>query len=368
MSFARRETGGHAEAVKAFASAAGSPVIEGDALVEWVRADFGVSLTSTSQVFGGQDSEAVVMHAATVDGAAVAVKVSRSVGIGGLLVSAHLAGQIPSGVPTPLQARSGQPYSIVSGRRLSLTPWISGRRAFGTGMEPHQWRSFGALLSRVHAAQVPLRVANRLPVEDYRTPAAAIVRTLDTNIRGQEARRFARADETPLTGALIRDWLGAADSLAVILEHVDDLGEELRAGSAATVVCHSDAHIANVLLDDHDEVWLLDWDEVVRAPRERDLMFVIGGVLADAPVTGEEQRWFFDGYGPAEIDPIRVAYYRCSWALQDVADYAARVLERSGGPSAAGQALTLFRDVVSPTGIVALAHQSLQQIGRGVSA
>jgi spectinomycin phosphotransferase len=43
------------------------------------------------------------------------------------------------------------------------------------------------------------------------------------------------------------------------------------------------------------ELWLLDWDGVVVAPRERDLMFVVDGVLADAPVTAEQQSWFFDG-------------------------------------------------------------------------
>lgn len=48
-------------------------------------------------------------------------------------------------------------------------------------------------------------------------------------------------------------------------------------------------------------------------------MFVLGGVLAHAPVSMQEQRWFFEGYGPAG----------------------------------------LVRDVLSPTGIVNLARSSL---------
>lgn len=274
-----------------------------------------------------------------------------------------------SGVPAPLRARSGRPYSIVGSRRLSLTPWISGRRGLETGLAAHQWRSFGGLLSRVHAAQVPPAVAHRLPAEDYRTPAAAIARTLDERIREREAGRKPAGADDPLNGALIREWRAAGDSLAEILAQVDDLGDELRAGCAATVVCHGDAHIANLLLGDDGEVWLLDWDEVVCAPRERDLMFIIGGVLADAPVSTEQQGWFFDGYGPADVDPIHLAYYRCSWALQDIADFATRVLDQSDGPSPArSQALGLFRDVVGPTGIVNLALKSLQQIGRSVGA
>ena len=199
-----------------------------------------------------------------------------------------------------------------------------------------------------------------LPVEEYRTPAAASACVLDRRIRDQDNVGSA---EDSLTAALIRDWMAAADSLALVLAQIDGLGGELRAEAAATVVCHCDAHIGNVLISDDGEVWLLDWDEVVRAPRERDLMFVIDGVLGD-PVTAEQQRWFFDGYGRVDVDPRRLAYDRYSWALQDVADFVARVLDRSGPRAEAGQALALFRSVVGPTGIVSRAVRSLQQIGR----
>jgi len=348
-----------------FASAAGSPIIDRGALVECVRVDFGISLSSISQVVGGQDCDAVVLHAVTADGAGMAVKVSRSPDVSALLASAYLAECLSSGIPAPLRTRSGQSYSVVGGRRLSLSPWISGRAAYETGMDAQQWRCFGALLGEVHAAQMPRTVARQLPTEDFRTPDAAIVRVLDERIHAQETLGNRAGSDDALTDALIRKWCAAGDSLTAILAHIEDLGDELRFAAATFVLCHGDAHIGNVQLGDDGAVWLLDWDEVVRAPRERDLMFVIGGVLADAPVTAQQQAWFFDGYGAVEIDPLHLAYYRCSWALQDVADYAARILDPPAGPSAAGsQALALFGDAVSPTGIASLALTSLQEIGR----
>ncbi|MBA3369334.1 MAG: phosphotransferase [Geodermatophilaceae bacterium] len=342
-----------------FASAAGSPIIDRDALVERVRTDFGVSLRSMSQLSGGQDSDAVVIRVETVDGAMLVVKVSRHAHIGPLQVCAFLAESVGSGIPAPLRARSGLPYSVLGSRRISLTPWISGQRAYEAGMGARQWRTFGALLSQVHATALAPPITDRLPSENYQTPEAAIVRALDQRIREL------RASDDPLIGALVHDWRAAGKCLAVILAQIDGLGDELRAATATQVVCHGDAHIANVLLDDNGGVWLLDWDEMVRAPRERDLMFVIGGVLADAPVTDQQQAWFFDGYGAADVDPLLLAYYRCSWALQDVADYAARILDPPAGRSAArSQALTLFGDAVSPTGIASRAQTFLQQIGR----
>lgn len=349
--------------VNAFASAAGAPIIEPAGLFERVRTDFGVRLSSVSQVFGGQDSDAVVLRATAEDDADFAVKISRSPGISGLIVSDALA-QSVSGIPAPLRARSGQPYSVVNGLRLSLIPWISGRRAWETGLDADQWRSFGALLSRVHSAEVSQALASRLPVEDYRTPATELARALDLRIRDQST--VGPSDEDAVRAALIRDWLDAADSLRLILAQIDRLADELRTAAAEPVVCHCDAHIGNVLIGDGGEVWLLDWDEVVRAPRERDLMFVIDGVLTgDAQMTAEQQEWFFAGYGAVAIDPLRMAYYRCSWALQDAADFAARVLDRSGISADAVQALSFFRDVVGSTGIVTLAVRSLRAIGRG---
>lgn len=96
--------------VNAFASAAGSPIIDSATVLERVRTDFGIRLSSISQVFGGQDSGAVVLRAASDEGTEFAVKVSRSLGISGRLVSDVLAGSISSGIPAPLRIRSGVPF------------------------------------------------------------------------------------------------------------------------------------------------------------------------------------------------------------------------------------------------------------------
>jgi len=107
-------------------SAAGLPVIDADVLVEQVKADFGVSLTSISHVLGGQDSDAVLMRGLTVENTQLAVKVSRSERVSGLLVPAHLAGGIVAGIAAPLRSHSGVPYSLVGGRTMSLTPGSRG--------------------------------------------------------------------------------------------------------------------------------------------------------------------------------------------------------------------------------------------------
>lgn len=91
-------------------------------------------------------------------------------------------------------------------------------------------------------------------------------------------------------------------------------------------------------------------------------MFVVQGVIAAAPVSAREQSWFFEGYGPAELDPVRLGYYRCSWALQDIAGFASAVLE-PWRPRERAHALASFRSLLSPNGIVELALTSLRGLG-----
>jgi len=340
------------------------PRPDADRLVGRALADFGVALTSLTPVAGGWDVGASVWRGVTDVGVPLAVKLSRSSRVGGLLVSAHLAsahpGSVTAGIGAPLPTLSGQPFSLRDGARLSLAPWITGRSAMQTGMALPQWLAFGELLARVHGAQLPPTVMGELATEDYCTPDTVAVRAFDQRIRGG-----AVPAGHPLAAGLTDDWLAAADHLRTISEQTDRLGDELRDSAAPLVLCHADAHTGNVLVDDDGQVWLLDWDEAVLAPRERDLMFVVGGVLTDAPVTAEQQRWFFEGYGEARIDPVRLAYYRCSWAMQDVAGFASLILDGAGRPEAErAEALALFRSLLAPTGIVATAVRSLHELGR----
>ena len=66
------------------------------------------------------------------------------------------------------------------------------------------------------------------------------------------------------------------------------------------------------MIDGDGELWLIDWDEVIRAPKERDLMFVVGGISTSL-IQPHETEWFFEGYGETDgrsagalLLPVRV--------------------------------------------------------------
>lgn len=331
----------------------------------WVQDDFALDLLELTEVGHGADEAAELWRGVTAEGAAYAVKASSAGTPAGALVAAHLATIGLTGVAGPLQTRDGRRWSSRGRLRLSVVPWVPGDRALDGGMGPGHWVAYGALLAAVHACDVPSRLADALPCEDHRPDRiVAEARALDVSMRALvEAPDVDGGDGRTdrLVRELAHEWCAAADLVAALIAHTDRLGQELRPRDASVVICHGDPHLGNLLVAGEHDVWLVDWDDAVLAPLERDLMFVLGGVLAFAPVTPEQQSWFFDGYRPVDLDPARLAYHQCTRALEDLAGWAAQVFDaRRNAEGERREALSIVRGVLSPTGIVRLAVGSAQ--------
>ena len=83
-------------------------------------------------------------------------------------------------------------------------------------------------------------------------------------------------------------------------------------------MCHSDIHAGNILIDANGALYIVDWDNPVLAPKERDLMFIGGGQEFAGHTAQEEETLFYRGYGQTQIDPIALAYYRYERIIQDI--------------------------------------------------
>lgn len=331
-----------------------SDIVAAGHLRAWVRDDFDVDLVAIDPVGNGADVAAEVWRGTSAEGERYAVKWSGGGTTAGLAVSAWLAEHGVPGVVGPVPTRGGGLWSERVGRRLSLAPWASDEGALHGGMTAEHWEAYGAMLAQVHA--VPAADAPKsLPREEHTHERwASAVRVLHGECTSDELP----ADD--LVRTLASEWRAAADRIAALLAQADALGRKLRAQYAPSVVCHGDPHLGNLLLRGAD-VFLIDWDDAVLAPRERDLLFVIGGVLLPfAPVSQQEQQWFFTGYGPVDIDPHRLTYYRCVRALEDLAVPAAQVLELREPTEERAEALSIFQGVVSSTGLAGLALASAQ--------
>jgi spectinomycin phosphotransferase len=238
-------------------------------------------------------------------------------------------------------------------------PWIRGREGYPGGLDAGGWTALGALLGRAHAADVPPELRERLPQEDYRPPWAAAQRAV-------RLPPTARPADAP-TEELREIWREVGTTLALLAERAEALGRELRARRPPLVLCHADPHLMNVLVDGGGQPWLIDWDDARMAPRECDLMFVVGGLFADQPVGARELAWFGRGYGDTRVDPALLAYYRCSRALEDIAGPAVEVLDPRRSRAERAASLANARFSLAPGGILTLALEALGTLERSLS-
>ena len=339
-------------------------------LISWVRHDFGLPLAAVDRVLLGADRYAALWRGTGADGRPYAVKLSAGGSPAGLAVSAHLARHGAAGVAAPLPATDGRAWSERDGRRLSVVPWVSDRQAIGAMTAGH-WAGFGALLARVHTTPVTGELAGLLPPETYThdraaTAVATVHRVLGLGGRpgspvASRAGPGGRVDGLDAVGREVAEvWAGGCDAVDTLLARADELGPVLRVRDTRPVVCHGDPHLGNVLLGEAGRLWLIDWDDAVLAPPELDLMLLLGGMGEFGPVTADDTARLLDGYGPADLDPDLVAYFRCRRALEDASDWAVQALEADRrGVAERADALDIVRSVLGPDGMVALALRDL---------
>jgi spectinomycin phosphotransferase len=139
---------------------------------------------------------------------------------------------------------------------------------------------------------------------------------------------------------------------------LEKLAAVLHRRNLPCVICHADLHPANLLRDRMGRVFVIDWDEVMLAPKERDFLFIKESPTDSETLPGTPA--FFQGYGQADIDWIALTYYRYERVIQDVIACAENVCFRDDlrEGSRADEA-QLFQDVLAEGGeIDAATHAS----------
>lgn len=236
----------------------------------------------------------------------------------GLIVPWALAERGIRNVLAPLQTRSGELWCSCEGCSLVLYPFIAGTSAMVAGMGDDQWREFGSTLQAVHSSGLAEEFRGRLPGETFGLSSAALLHrilelTQTTEFENAVAAQFA---------AFWREHDARIDEM---LTRAEELGRRLQSRSFDHVLCHADIHAANILVGDDGQIHLIDWDGPMIAPRERDLLFVVGSIIARVVEPREEEQ-FFTGYGPVDIDTEALIYYRYERIVQDLGEIGQSVM------------------------------------------
>lgn len=75
------------------------------------------------------------------------------------------------------------------------------------------------------------------------------------------------------------------------------------------------------MVDKEGALYIIDWDTLIFAPKERDLMFIGAGIWDSGRLPAEEESIFYKGYGQTEINQDAICYYRFERIIQDIGEY-----------------------------------------------
>ena len=332
------------------------PKLADGAIVAALHAHYAIAVTTLTFLPIGSDSASAVYRVQADDGTAYLLKARTGEGFGipSLTIPHYLHNQGVPHIAAPLPTITQALWVSLDDFALSLYPFIDGRTGTETGLSELHWRALGTTLKQIHASQLTPDLERIVRRESYVPSRRNVIGDMEAAIAKQDL-------SNPAERELAAFWRARWDEIRTLYQRADALGRRLRQAFPPYVLCHADLHTWNVLLDTAGKMWIVDWDETVLAPKERDLMFIVGGIGRDL-VSPHETACFFEGYGGTTIEPLALVYYRYAWAVQDMAAYGERVFFLPGlGEESRRDAVRGFIDLFEPGNIVDIALASDQR-------
>lgn len=328
------------------------PEIQDERLIACLHDGYGLRATQLAFLPIGADVNTAVYRVGVGTGSSYFLKLRRGpLDAMSVAIPRFLADQGIEQIIAPLRTTTGHLWSTgLESFTLTLYPFVEGSDGYEAILSEEQWVEFGAALKRIHAVTLSPALRRGLPRETYSPRWRDEVKAFQNSIR-----IGALAD--PVAAELATFLQTKATTIHELVEAAESLSCALQGRAQEWILCHADIHAGNLLIGRDGSLYIVDWDTALLAPKERDLMFV-GSGLGPGWDRPREAAWFYRGYGPAEINPMALAYYRCERLVQDIAAFCEQILATTGGDADRRQALRWLIRNFEPGGVFEIAIQS----------
>jgi spectinomycin phosphotransferase len=308
-------------------------------IISRLQAEFNLEVSSLTFLPLGADVNTAVYRAITLDKSRYFLKLRKG-DPDEIIVTLpqYLKSHGIQAVIAPLETTTHQRWAGIESYRLILYPFIQGRNAYEVPLSRKQWLDFGAALRAIHAAQLPPELASRIPRETFSSYWRDWVRYFQHQVE-------VSAYTEPVAAKFAAFMHEHRDEITRLVARADQLSASLQSRSFELVLCHSDIHAGNLLLTPSGRLYIVDWDNPIFAPKERDLMLVGGSSTWLNP---RQAARFYQGYGLSAVDPVALAYYRCERIIWDFAAYCEQLLLSAEGGGDREQSYRYFTSSFLP--------------------
>lgn len=328
------------------------PDIDEEGIASHLAGDFGVNPVGISFLPLGADVNTAVYRIETGKGLSYFLKLRQGAfNETSVTLPRFLADQGIRQIIPPLPAGGEQFWGVFGPYKTLLYPYIEGRNGYEIQIAEQQWADLGQGLRRIHSTPVPPAITGGLRRERYsdvhRIAVDGYLTQVEDGITGDEY--------TQALAAYLNTW---RSTILQLIVRAGQLATLLQTAPLEPVVCHSDLHAGNILIGTGGALYLVDWDEPILAPRERDLMYIGGGLLASGRLPAEEEALFYRAYGHRPVNHLALAYYRYERIIQDISAYCEQLLLSTDGGSDRQQSLLYLQSNFAPGGTIATAYQA----------
>ncbi len=323
------------------------PDISDDLIIERLRAAYGLASQSLDFLPIGNDARAWSYSVKTADRDYFLKLRKGGINPAALAAPDYLRRLGIDSAVAPHATESGCLHTTLDDFALLLYPFVAGKSEWDMALSGDEWRRWGGIMRAIHNAPIKPTLEQSVPREVFAEKWLDKLQAVETAF-AQEAYAG------DIAQVVARLWRENAHEIALARSRYLSLGAKLAADPPPFVLCHADIHRANIIIDAAGAIRIVDWDETIIAPAERDLMFFLHDGLSRADTAA-----FFAGYGDAPINWLALAYYKYDWALQEFADYGERVFLFSdiGAPDLA-LARRAFERLFAPDDVVERARQA----------
>lgn len=327
------------------------PAVQDSQIITCLQTAFGLPVTDLEFLPLGADRHTAVFRANA--GQAYFVKLrSGDFDEMSICVPKLLHDQGQRWIIAPLPTLDGQLWAELDHFRVMVFPFVAGQNGYEMRLTDQHWVDFGRALKALHTAPLPAEISAHIQRETYGDHWRKRVREFQ-----QMAATMPFAD--PVAAALAGFIQAQQATLDHLLQQAETYAVALSAQPLSPVLCHADIHAGNLLIT-ADHLYLVDWDTLLLAPKERDLMF-IGGGLFDNQRSPDEEVWlFYQGYGDTNIDPVALVYYRYERIVQDIAAYCEEILLTTGDSPDRANGLRQLQSQFGANGVIAVAFRTEQ--------
>jgi spectinomycin phosphotransferase len=331
------------------------PDVKDELIISCLQDEYGLNVDQLTFFPLGADLGTAVYRVITAEGTAYFLKLRKGFSEITVTVPLFLKSQGIKEILAPFETKSKQGWADFGEYKMILYPFIEGKNGFEMELTDQHRQTLGMAFKGIHSAQLPPELKKLIPQETFSPHYRESMKSFQAEVENKTY------DDS--TAAKLAEFMKSKrDEITHLIERADELASQFQSTHMEFVLCHTDIHGGNILLRTDGQLpvlYIVDWDNPLLAAKERDLMF-IGGGIDNIWKTKREEAVFYEGYGETEINIAALAYYRYERVIEDLVVTCEQLLLTDEGGADREQAYRWFTSNFEPGQTIEIADKTFK--------